>query len=188
MAPAVPGPRGVEPDRAPVAAPRVDAARGGGRGGGAGFGRSAQGPAPQDVDVWVRPGQFDWALGLMKSWPAMTVKAIDLHSTTFTFDGVHSLDLHRMPHHLGGRVDMDRRFDAAFAQPGDRTQAMALLLANAFVNDAPDQFVGLYTLVDWHRSGVAWSAVEPMIAAEGLRPVVAAHLAQFPSSVNDVID
>ena len=137
----------------------------------------------RDVDVWVRPGQFDWALGLMKSWPSMTVKATDLHSTTFTFDGVHSLDLHRMPHHLGGRVDNDRRFDAAFAQPGDRTQAMALLLANAFVNDAPDQFVGLYTLVDWHRSGVAWSAVEPMIAAEGLRPVVAAHLAQFPSVV-----
>lgn len=138
----------------------------------------------RDVDIWVRPSQFHAAENILKSEEGMVVKDKSQHSTTFIFQNMHSLDLHRMPHHLGDRYDNESRFEQAFARRDDRIQAMVLLLSNAFVNDAPDQFVGLYTLVDWHRSGVPWMALAPQMSEDGLRPVVAAHLAQFPAVVN----
>lgn len=138
----------------------------------------------RDVDIWARPADFEKAKQTMIEWPGMVIKAIDVHSITFTFEGVHSLDLHRIPHHLGDKnMNAAHQFDEALAQPDDKALAMALLLANAFVNEAPDQNIGLYTLVDWHRSEVPWSSVENALREQGLRPVVEAHLAMFPAIV-----
>lgn len=137
----------------------------------------------RDVDIWVRPSHFERAKKILMEWPGMVVKDHDVHSITFTFEGVHSLDLHRIPHHLGDKVDAAKRFEEVFAQPDDKAQTLALLLANAFVNEAPDQNIGLYTLIDWHRSEVPWIRVENALSEEGLRPVVEAHLAMFPAIV-----